>query len=340
ADTAGLSNFFQAEGYVVLQAENIKNAQKILRSNLVSIVVLEVALAEGNGVEFIREIKNHSSDIQVLVFTRDDDIAKAVLSIKYGAFDYVLKRDTLYANEHIFRLLIRTAMSRFQNRARFVDPEKLVGFDSIIGNTEAIQRVRLLGAKVAQTDTTVLILGETGVGKDIMAEAIHASGSRSSFPFVAINCSAIGKNMLESELFGYRAGAFTGALRDKKGLFEEAENGTIFLDEIGDMDPTLQSKILRVLENRTFIKMGDTKTAKVNCRIIAATHVDLLAAVKKGTFRKDLYYRISSFIIRIPPLRERSADIPLLVAHLVVKISKTLRRPVPEAEELFVNSLT
>ena len=339
AETRQLCNYFETEGYVALQADDIKGAKNILKTNMVSIVVLDIVLPDGDGIEFIKEIKHYSVDIQVLVYTKNNSIANAVLAMKHGAFDYILKGNELAAHSHTFKLLIKTAIAKFQNRARFAGPRKLPGFDSIVGSTEAIERVRFLGAKVARANTTVLLLGETGVGKDVMAEAIHSCSNRAKHPFVAINCSAIGKNMLESELFGYKAGAFTGALKDKKGLFEEAENGTIFLDEIGDMDLVLQSKILRVLENKTFIKMGDTKTAKVNCRIVAATHVNLQAAVEKGTFRKDLYYRISSFVIRIPPLRERLADMPLLVSHFTTKLAQVLHIPIPEMEHLFMDKL-
>ncbi|RYF11815.1 MAG: sigma-54-dependent Fis family transcriptional regulator [Flavobacteriales bacterium] len=338
-ETRQLCNYFQTEGYVALQADDIKGAKNILKTNVVSIVILDIALSDGSGIEFIKEIKRYSEDIQILVYTKNNVVANAVLAMKYGAFDYILKGDELANHSHKIKQLIKTAIEKFQNRARFADLTKLAGFDSIIGTTEAIDRLRFLGAKVARTNTTVLLLGETGVGKDVMAEAIHSCSSRAKHPFVAINCSAIGKNMLESELFGYKAGAFTGALKDKKGLFEEAENGTIFLDEIGDMDLVLQSKILRVLENRTFIKMGDTKTVKVNCRIIAATHVNLLEAVEKAVFRKDLYYRISSFVIQIPPLRERLADLPLLVSHFTTKISHILQIPIPKMEDLFMERL-
>lgn len=338
-ETRQLCNYFQTEGYVALQADDIKGAKNILKTNVVSIVILDIALSDGSGIEFIKEIKRYSEDIQILVYTKNNVVANAVLAMKYGAFDYILKGDELANHSHKIKQLIKTAIEKFQNRARFADLTKLAGFDSIIGATEVIERLRFLGTKVARTNTTVLLLGETGVGKDVMAEAIHSCSSRAKHPFVAINCSAIGKNMLESELFGYKAGAFTGALKDKKGLFEEAENGTIFLDEIGDMDLVLQSKILRVLENRTFIKMGDTKTVKVNCRIIAATHVNLLEAVEKGVFRKDLYYRISSFVIQIPPLRERLADLPLLVSHFTTKISNILQIPIPKMEDLFMERL-
>lgn len=185
----------------------------------------------------------------------------------------------------------------------------------------------------------MLLLGDTGVGKDLLAEAIHYASNRSSHSFVAINCSSLGSETLESELFGYKAGAFTGAIKDKKGLFEEASEGTIFLDEIGEMSTFLQSRMLRALENKSYIKLGDTKTSFVNCRVIAATNIDLKQSVLSGKFRQDLFYRISSFTIRIPSLIERKKDIPLLVKYFVWKKSLELKITEPEISTAFMKEL-
>ena len=333
------SQLLKEKGYMITEADSIKSARFIFKNHIIAVVVLEINLLGGGGVEFVKEIKHHNPDIQIVILTENSFIDNAVQAIKYGAFDYVLKGDDLGRHIELIEQAMKIAIDKFQDRLRFADVAKLEGFNAIIGKSNLIERVRFLGDKVAKTNTTVLLMGETGVGKDIMAEAIHTCSPRSKHPFVAINCSAIGQEMLESELFGYKAGAFTGAVKDKKGLFEEGDKGTIFLDEIGDMNLILQAKILRVLENKNFIKMGDTKTSKSDCRIIAATHVNLLEAVKNGKFREDLYYRISSFMINIPPLRDRMGDVAELTDYFVRKISARLKVPVPEITNSFMQYL-
>ncbi|GGI28637.1 sigma-54-dependent transcriptional regulator [Pedobacter mendelii] len=329
----------QAKGYCVTEVDTIKSAKAILKSSQVAVIILAIDLPDGCGIEFIKEIKQQHIDTQIVLFTNNNSINNAVCSIRYGALEYIIKGEDFSELIVSIERAMKIVLEKFNDSLRFTEIGGLRNFHSIIGESQTIQKVKFLGEKVAITNATVLLLGETGVGKDILAEAIHSGSSRSKHAFVAINCSAIGQEMLECELFGYKAGAFTGALKDKKGLFEEADMGTIFLDEIGDMDLLLQSKILRVLENKSFIKMGDTKTAKTDCRIIAATHVDLLDAVKKGKFREDLYYRISSFIINIPPLRERLSDIPKLSVFFVRKIAQRLHMPIPIITDPFMNSL-
>eukprot|EP01136_Pigoraptor_vietnamica_P022241 Opistho-1_new@73146 len=226
--------------------------------------------------------------------------------MKNGASDYLVKGESDIRLLGMVSEALRIAAFLFQH-----DDKKIAvtSFDKIKGISTPIEKLKVLAMKVAKTQASVLILGETGVGKDLFAEAIHQHSKRSKNNFIAINCSALSDGILESELFGYKAGAFTGAIKDKKGLFEEANKGTIFLDEIGEMSLSIQAKILRVLENGSFIKLGDPRTIYTDCRIIAATNVNLLHAIREGKFREDLYYRIASFTIKIPPLRERQNDI-------------------------------
>jgi transcriptional regulator with PAS, ATPase and Fis domain len=242
--------------------------------------------------------------------------------MKNGAFDYITKGDD---NDRIVPLLYRalekaTLAKRIEQLEAKV--QKKYGFDTIIGQSKELLEAITMAKKVAATDATVLLLGETGTGKEVFAQAIHNNSARSAKPFQAINCSAISRDILESELFGYKAGAFTGANKDKKGLIEEADSGTLFLDEIGDMPVDLQAKLLRVLENHSFIRVGETQTTSVNVRIIAATNRDLAKDVRDGGFREDLFYRLNVLIIPLPPLRERKKDIPLLAAFFLTRFTQ------------------
>jgi two-component system NtrC family response regulator len=328
------SRILHSEGYTVLGAETLKKARDIFKNNQIEVCIVDVRLPDGNGVEFVSEIREKSPGTEVIVFTSYGVISDGVTAIKNGAFDYIVKGE---AAEKLIRL-VDQAMQLIEKREQTSNllNDQNKGFDAIIGTSAAIKRIKAMGQKVANTSANVLLLGETGVGKDVFAEAVHFGSNRANNPFVAINCSSIGQEMLESELFGYKAGAFTGATTNKKGLFEEAHNGTIFLDEIGEMSLNLQARILRVLENKSFIKLGDTKTTYIDSRLIAATHVDLLAAVKEGRFREDLYYRISSFTIKIPPLRERGSDIRLLLHHYVKKLAIQMKVTEPNVTEPFI----
>ena len=226
---------------------------------------------------------------------------------------------------------------------RVLQLEKQLGekhsFDKIIGKSKIMQQTIDLAKKVAETDTTVLLTGETGTGKEVFAQAIHQASKRANQNFVAINCSAFSKDLLESEMFGHKAGAFTGAIKDQKGLFEEAHNGTIFLDEIGEMALDLQAKLLRIIESGELLKVGESKPIKVNVRIIAATNRDLLKEIEAGHFREDLYYRISVFQIKLPALRERIVDIELLTNHFVTVFSHKMNKKVRKIEESFIETL-
>lgn len=328
-----------SEGHHIFEAASLKEARTMLQRQVIHVIILDVNLPDGNGLEFISETKQIYPEIEIILFTSRGSIPDGVKSIKLGAFDYIVKGDSPTKLIAMTEQASKSALVHFMEKlSQQRDHNK--GFSAIIGNSLVLQSAKELAKKVAKTNANVLLLGETGVGKDLFAEAIHMSSLRHHKPFLAINCSAFSKEILESELFGYKAGAFTGANKDKKGLFEMADEGTIFLDEIGEMSIDLQARILRVLQNKTFIKLGDTKITTVDCRLIAATNLNLLKSIQLGTFREDLYYRISSFTIKIPPLRERDGDVQLLIQHLVNTLPPKLGMPKPELSSTFMKALT
>jgi len=312
-----LSRIISLEGFEVLQTGDLRSALKKLEQSDVDVVLCDVKLPDGNGVEFIPKIKEKFPQVEIILLTAYGNIPDGVQAIKNGAFDYITKGDD---NNKIIPLLYR-AMEKVELAKRVRRLEKQLGekhsFDRIIGKSSAIRKAIDLAQKVAPTDTTVLLTGETGTGKEVFAQAIHQASTRSKQNFVAINCAAFSKDLLESEMFGHKAGAFTGATKDQKGLFEEANHGTIFLDELGEMALDLQAKLLRVLETGELLKVGESKPTKVNVRIIAATNRNLPKEVEQGHFREDLFYRISVFQIPLPALRERIADIEALATHFL-----------------------
>ncbi|MES2004064.1 MAG: sigma-54 dependent transcriptional regulator [Bacteroidota bacterium] len=307
-----LGRIIALEGFRVLEAGTIKAGLKLLQKEAIDLVLCDVKLPDGNGVAVVKDIKQTYPFLELILLTAYGNIADGVQAMKNGAFDYITKGDD---NDRIIPLLHR-AMEKITLHKRVQQLEERVqkkyGFDTIIGQSKELLEAIVVAKKVAATDATVLLLGETGTGKEVFAQAIHNGSNRSTRSFQAINCSALSKEILESELFGYKAGAFTGAVKDKKGLLEEADGGTLFLDEIGDMPIDLQTKLLRVLEDHSFIKVGDTQTLTVNVRVVAATNRDLANDVREGRFREDLFYRLNVFIITLPPLRERKKDIPVL----------------------------
>ncbi|AKD54167.1 sigma-54-dependent transcriptional regulator [Spirosoma radiotolerans] len=304
-----LARILQLEGYAVLEAENARAGLKVLEHEEVQLVISDVKLPDKNGIELSTQIKELYPATEVIVLTAYGTISDGVKAIKNGAFDYITKGDD---NDRIIPLVSR-AVEKANLQFRIKQLEQQVsqryGFERIIGRSRPIQQAIELARKVAVTDTTVLLTGETGTGKEVFAQAIHQASPRRVGPFVAINCGALGKDILESELFGHRSGAFTGANRDQKGLFAEANKGTIFLDEIGEMPLDLQAKLLRVLETHEFLRVGDTKPTKTDVRVIAATNRGLEVEANAGRFRLDLYYRLSVFQIELPPLRERRDDV-------------------------------
>src|SRR5579871_4869795 len=270
-----LKRIISLEGFSIIEANTIKAAGKILDKDPVDIVLCDVKLPDGNGVDFTQYVKSKFPSVEVILMTAYGNIADGVQAMKNGAFDYIIKGDD---NDKIIPLL-KKSMEKVQLEKRVEHMEKQVSkkysFDNILVESSLIKEAIAMAKKVAPTDATVLLLGETGTGKEVFAQAIHAESKRATKPFMALNCSAFSKELLESEIFGHKAGAFTGATKDKKGLIEEADGGTLFLDEIGEMHIELQSKLLRVLETNEFIKVGDTKSTKVDVRIVAATNRDL-----------------------------------------------------------------
>lgn len=316
-----LSRIIALEGFEVFEASNLKSGLKKLETSEIDIVICDVKLPDGNGVEFSKIIKDKFPVVEIILLTAFGNIPDGVLAIKNGAFDYITKGDD---NTRILPLIYKAAEKVALNK-RVLHLEKQLNrkqsFDSIIGKSSVITAVTDSAKKVASTDATVLLTGETGTGKEVFAQAIHHASKRNKNNFIAINCSAFGKDLLENELFGHKAGAFTGALKDSKGIFEEANQGTVFLDEIGEMPLDLQAKLLRVLESGEFLKVGDNKPIKTDVRIIAATNRDLETEIEKGNFREDLYYRINIFQIKLPSLRERVADIELLINFFLKSFS-------------------
>lgn len=330
-----LSRMMELEGYEVHCAEDCSSGMKALRRFKPEVVLCDVFLPDGNGVDMIKKLKEAQPGCEVVLLTAHGNIADGVQAIKNGAFDYIVKGDD---NRKIIPIISRAMTQAGKDKGRKTK-NALHTFDSILGKSASLQRAITLAHKVAETDVPVLLTGETGTGKELFAQAIHEASPRSKNTFVAVNCSAFSKDLLESELFGHKAGSFTGATGDKKGLFEVADKGTLFLDEIGEMDFALQAKLLRVLEVGEYIKIGDTKPTSVNVRIISATNRDLREEIEKGSFRNDLYYRLSVFHIPLPPLRERREDIEMLASHFMKTISAKMKKTVVGMSPEFINAL-
>jgi two-component system NtrC family response regulator len=314
------------EQFTVHEASCLKEGLAILKKGPIDVILCDVKLPDGNGVDFTVWLKEKHPMTEVILLTAFANVPDGVQAMKNGAFDYVRKGDD---NDKIIPLLYK-ALDKVSLEKRVKQLEEQVGkkysFERIIGESPLIKESIALAQKVSVTDTTVLLLGETGTGKEVFAQAIHNGSKRNMKPFVAINCSSFSKELLESEIFGYKAGAFTGAVHNKKGLIEEAHTGTLFLDEIGEMQFELQAKLLRVLESSEFVKLGDTKSTQVNVRIITATNRNLDEEVKAGKFREDLFYRLNVFSIQLPALRDRAVDIPLLATFYVQIFSTKMNK--------------
>ena len=337
-----LSRILELEGYEVLKAKDRATALYILNKQEVQVVLCDVFLPDGNGVDMVQELQPLAPNAKIILLTAHGNITDGVQAIKNGAFDYIVKGDD---NRKIIPIVSRAmdaiaAEQKQQSKKKDVRANT-VTFGNIVGKSPALAHVISQASKVAATDVAVLINGETGTGKELFAQAIHNASHRSAGAFLALNCSAFSRELLESELFGYKEGAFTGAVKDKRGLLEEANHGTVFLDEIGEMALELQSKLLRVLETGEFVKVGDTKTTRVDVRIISATNRNLKEEIANGRFREDLYFRLSVFRIELPPLRQRPEDILLLAQHFAERFSKQIGCPVPalspDAKNLFLS---
>jgi DNA-binding NtrC family response regulator len=335
-----LARILGLEGYHVVEAGTAGEGLRLLEKEDFRVVLCDVKLPDGNGVDLVPSIKKLRPDCEVILLTAYATVPGGVEAMRRGAFDYLTKGDD---NERILPLVSRAAeKAQMKHRIRQLEEKvgQRFGFDNIIGKSPVFLQAVELAKKVAPTDTSVLLTGETGTGKEVFAQAIHQASTRRGKPFVAVNCSAFGREIIESELFGHRAGAFTGALRDKKGLFDEAHNGTLFLDEVGEMPAELQAKLLRAIETGTFFPVGESRPVQVNIRFIAATNRDLAADIEQGHFRADLFYRLSVFQIRLPALRERPEDIAELAGWFAQVAARKMNRPEVELSPGFVEKLT
>ncbi|HEV3036535.1 MAG TPA: sigma-54 dependent transcriptional regulator [Candidatus Angelobacter sp.] len=310
------------EGHVVHTAAEAETGLKCLRREAIDLVLTDLKLPGMNGLEFLQEAKRLDAAMPIVVMTAYGSVETAVDAMKAGASDYVLKPFTMAEMKLVVRKELDVQKVRDENRSLREALGKRYHYTNIVARSRKMQEVLAIVARVAPTHSTVLLGGESGVGKDLIARAIHQNSRRSSGPFIKINSTAIPDNLFESELFGYEKGAFTGANNSKPGKFELADKGSLFLDEIGDVPAAIQVKLLRVLQEREFERLGGTKTLKVDVRLVAATNKDLRAALEQGTFREDLYYRLNVVPIDIPPLREHKEDIPDLAHHFLARFSQ------------------
>jgi DNA-binding NtrC family response regulator len=322
----GIAEILQSNGYTVDTAPDGAIAIDKINDKFYDIILTDLAMPKKDGMELLKYITENSPESMCIIITGYGTIKNAVEAIRLGAFDYLTKP---VKSEEIQVVIERALNYRDLKRENTTLKKQLTtryAYENIIGDSEKICEVFRLIDKVAQTDSTVLITGESGTGKELIAHAIHYQGDRRDKPFIPVNCGAIPEELLESELFGHEKGAFTHAIRTRIGRFELAHGGTIFLDEIGDMSPNLQVKILRVLQDHQFERIGGTKTIKTDIRVIAASNKNLEEAVKAGRFREDLYYRLNVIPIHVPPLRERAGDIPLLAHHFLEKFNKSKKK--------------
>jgi len=329
------------DGFSTLSAEDVETALKLLRQETVDLILTDLKLPGMGGLEFLQSVKESNPAIPVVVMTAYGSVETAVEAMKRGASDYVLKPFSLSEMRLVVRKELDVQQLRLENRSLREALGKRYQHPNVVAQSVKMQEVLATVERVAPTNSTVLLGGESGVGKDLIARAIHEKSRRPSGPFIKINSTAIPENLLESELFGYEKGAFTGATASKPGKFELADKGTIFLDEIGDVPPATQVKLLRVLQEREFERLGGTRVIKVDVRLIAATNRDLRAALEEGTFREDLYYRLNVVPIDIAPLRERRDDIPDLTKLFIKRFAADSGREItgitPEAMRLLVD---
>lgn len=327
---ASLKRVFLRDGYEVETADNAELALEILDKSIYDIVITDIILPGINGIELLKKIKEKFPEQIVIIITAYASLETAVEALRAGAYDYIIKPIIHEEIKQIVKNALKQKALQAENIFLKKQIERQYDFSKIIGESYAMQKIIHEVKKIADARSNVLLLGETGTGKELIARAIHFNSSRADKPFIPINCSAIPENLLESELFGHVKGAFTGAITSKKGLFEEANGGTVFLDEIGDLSIGLQSKLLRVLEDQEIRPVGGTQSIKVDIRFISATNKNIEDAVKQGNFREDLFYRINVITIKLPPLRERKEDIELLVKYFVQRYSSELGKSVTD----------
>lgn len=323
-----LTSWFTDDGYQVKSAENAKRALSILETESYDIILADLKMPGMDGLEMLSRIKALNEDAIVIIITAFATVDTAVKALKSGAFDYVTKPFDPDDLSHLIRNASKQVMLKEENENLRRKVISLENVEDVIGNSEAMKKVLLEVESVAPTNSSVIITGESGTGKELIARAIHFNSHRKFYPMVSVHCGALTESLLESELFGHEKGAFTGALYNRKGRFEMADNGTIFLDEIATISPKMQVELLRVLETRTFMRVGGSKEISSDFRVICATNRNLKALVEKGEFREDLYYRLNVVNIQVPPLRERKEDIPLLVDYFIKKYCTSMNRPI------------
>ena len=329
------------DGFKTVSAPDAETGLRLLASEQVDLVLTDLKLPAMSGLELLQAVKRQNAALPVVVMTAFGSVETAVEAMKAGATDYVLKPFSLAEMRMVVHKELDVSRLREENRSLREALGEKYSHPNIVAGSAKMQEVLAIVERVAPTNSTVLLGGESGVGKDLIARVIHEKSRRASGPFIKINSTAIPENLLESELFGYEKGAFTGASSSKPGKFELADKGTLFLDEIGDVPPATQVKLLRVLQEREFERLGGTRTVKVDVRLVAATNRDLRAALEEGTFREDLYYRLNVVPIDIPPLREHKEDIPDLTNLFLSKFCRDSGRPVttisPEATNLLLS---
>jgi DNA-binding NtrC family response regulator len=321
-----LFNWFIEDGYAVACAENAKTALKMIEEEHFDIILSDIKMPGMDGLEMLGRIKTMNENAIVIMMTAFATVDTAVQALKEGAFDYVTKPFDPDDLSHLIRNASRQIMLNTENESLREKVISLENVHDIIGNSPAMQQVLREVESVAQSNASVIITGESGTGKELIARAIHSNSSRRFFPLVSVHCGALTESLLESELFGHEKGAFTGAVYNRKGRFEMADSGTIFLDEIATISMKMQIELLRVLETKTFMRVGGTKQIHSDFRVVCATNRDLKKMVEAGTFREDLYYRLNVVNIFIPPLRDRKEDIPLLAAYFIDKFCKSMSR--------------
>ncbi len=327
---SALVTILEKRGHCVLAVGNGEDAWPILREHHIDLILTDLKMTGMGGIELLRRVKDSFPETEVVVMTAYGSVETAVEAMRLGAYDYVTKP----IEKDRFPVVVEKALERrrlaAENRRLRQDLQTRKHYERMIGNSEPMHQVYELIEQVAGSDITVLIMGESGTGKELVARAMHQKSPRAEGPFVTLNCGALPDNLFESELFGYERGAFTGAVSTKAGRFELADEGTLFLDEVGELSPKAQVDFLRVLETKEFRHLGGTKVIKVNTRVIAATNRNLEEAVKSGVFREDLYYRLNVIPIQLPPLRNRSEDIPLLVESFLAEFTQAHQKDLPE----------
>jgi DNA-binding NtrC family response regulator len=323
-----LYNWFIEDGYIVECAENAKEALSILESKNFDIILADLKMPGMDGLEMQRRIKSFNKDAIVIIMTAFASVDSAVRALKDGAYDYITKPFDPDDLSHLIRNATKQISLKAENEALKKKVISLENVDDIIGSSSAMIKVLKEVESVAQSNSSVIILGESGTGKELIARAIHSNSPRKYFPMVSVHCGALTESLLESELFGHEKGAFTGAMYNRKGRFEMADGGTIFLDEIATISTKMQIELLRVLETKSFMRVGGNKEITSDFRVICATNRDLKKMVENGTFREDLYYRLNVVSITIPPLRDRIEDIPLLVDYFIKKYCTSMSRDI------------